>query len=129
HVLDDLGECADLTILDGGESCCGVGVESTVCKIDDASCSVQVLRVGAVTPSQLQQALKEIDVDWPVTRPASDSAAHSPHDESRVQESPGRFTRHYAPDVLASLVRASAVRPLSAAAEHVVREAAVIDFG
>jgi tRNA threonylcarbamoyl adenosine modification protein (Sua5/YciO/YrdC/YwlC family) len=129
HVLDDLGECVDLMILDGGESCCSVGVESTVCKIDDTSCSVQVLRVGAVTPSQLQHALKEIDIDWPVARSASDSPTISQHDEHRIQESPGRFTRHYAPDVLTSLVRASPIDSLSAEAKTVVRDAAVIDFG
>ncbi|MEO8188037.1 MAG: L-threonylcarbamoyladenylate synthase [Burkholderiaceae bacterium] len=80
HVIDDLGlkprGKVDL-ILDGGA--CPVGIESTI--VDVCSDKPTLLRPGAVTRDQLQEALG---------RHLGDAGAQSPR-------SPGGLEKHYAP--------------------------------
>ncbi|CAM9163862.1 unnamed protein product, partial [Hapterophycus canaliculatus] len=59
HVLEDLGG-SDILILDGDASgACGVGIESTVAKIDAASDRILILRMGGTTQERIREALKE----------------------------------------------------------------------
>merc|ERR1712151_865367 len=51
HVLEDLGHVDGLRILDGGP--CGIGIESTVLKLDLPCQQVVVLRKGGVTKETL----------------------------------------------------------------------------
>mmetsp|Transcript_33178 Transcript_33178/g.93654 ORF Transcript_33178/g.93654 Transcript_33178/m.93654 type:complete len:511 (-) Transcript_33178:72-1604(-) len=57
HVLEDLGHWRGLQILDGGA--CGVGIESTVAKLDLENRRVLVLRKGGATLEMLETALEE----------------------------------------------------------------------
>ncbi|CAM9606318.1 unnamed protein product [Scytosiphon promiscuus] len=59
HVLEDLGG-SDILILDGDASgACGVGIESTVAKIDAANDRILILRMGGTTQERIREALKE----------------------------------------------------------------------
>lgn len=57
--MEDLG-ASDILVLDGDESgACGVGIESTVAKIDVANERILILRMGGVTQDRLRGALNE----------------------------------------------------------------------
>lgn len=57
--MEDLGE-SDILVLDGDKSgACGVGIESTVAKIDIANDRILILRMGGVTQDRLREALVE----------------------------------------------------------------------
>lgn len=57
--MEDLGG-SDILILDGDTSgACGVGIESTVAKIDAANDRILILRMGGVTLDRIRNALKE----------------------------------------------------------------------
>lgn len=57
--MEDLGG-SDILILDGDASgACGVGIESTVAKIDAANDRILILRMGGVTQDRIRDALKE----------------------------------------------------------------------
>lgn len=84
HVAVDFRN-VDLPILDGGA--CGVGIESTVIKLDAANGCVTVLRPGGVTTAQLQERLAEHNLPVEVRQKTK---------ESPVQ-APGMMLKHYAP--------------------------------
>lgn len=57
--MEDLGG-SDILVLDGDASgACGVGIESTVAKIDVANERILILRMGGVTQARLREALSE----------------------------------------------------------------------
>lgn len=57
--MEDLGG-SDILVLDGDAlGACGVGIESTVAKIDVANERILILRMGGVTQTRLREALKE----------------------------------------------------------------------
>lgn len=57
--MEDLG-ASDILVLDGDASgACGVGIESTVAKIDVANERILILRMGGVTEDRLRGALVE----------------------------------------------------------------------
>lgn len=57
--MEDLGG-SDILILDGDASgACGVGIESTVAKIDAANDRILILRMGGMTQERIREALKE----------------------------------------------------------------------
>lgn len=92
HVLADLGGRIG-GVLDGGPA--GIGVESTVIRVDEAGRRIHLLRPGGVTADQLRQAaphMAVIDV--------SESAA-----EADTPRSPGMKYTHYAPQGALTLVR------------------------
>eukprot|EP00904_Undaria_pinnatifida_P012700 jgi/Undpi1/8560/HiC_scaffold_25.g11025.m1 len=64
HVMKDLGE-SDILVLDGDKSgACGVGIESTVAKIDIANDRILILRMGGVTQDRLREALVDGGEDF-----------------------------------------------------------------
>lgn len=59
HVMEDLGS-SDILVLDGDSSgACGVGIESTVAKIDVENDRILILRMGGATQERIRQALRE----------------------------------------------------------------------
>ncbi len=84
HVLDDMDGRVDM-VIDGGDS--GIGVESTIVKIEDDGSAV-LLRPGGVTAEQLMSVLGDITVSEAVTGALQEG--------ERVL-SPGMKYRHYAP--------------------------------
>lgn len=57
HVLEDLGQ-SDILIVNGdGAGACGVGIESTVAKIDLERNRILILRMGGVTRAKLRETL------------------------------------------------------------------------
>lgn len=91
HVEQDLGDAIPL-ILDGGP--CGVGVESTIVKVEGDV--IRLLRPGGVAVEEIEAALGR-----PVIRPDTAGAAI---------EAPGMLASHYAPDAPIRL-GALSVRP------------------
>eukprot|EP01112_Ceratiomyxa_fruticulosa_P014205 TRINITY_DN4049_c0_g5_i1.p1 TRINITY_DN4049_c0_g5~~TRINITY_DN4049_c0_g5_i1.p1 ORF type:complete len:418 (-),score=83.68 TRINITY_DN4049_c0_g5_i1:145-1398(-) len=96
HVLHDLQE-KDVTILNGGETACEVGIESTVVRLDEGENdgNVTVLRRGGVPIEKLEQCLKELNVQISVVTRKAHAAVK--------QEAPGQLLTHYAPDIPAYL--------------------------
>lgn len=82
HVVSDLGEEVDI-VLDGGP--CEIGVESTI--VECIGDSVQVLRPGAITASQISDLLQ-----FPLQLQSGESRA------------PGMLLAHYAPHAKVVLV-------------------------
>ncbi len=87
HVEHSLGDSIDL-ILDGGP--CAVGVESTVCHVNEEG--VSVLRPGGITLEELMEAVGPVSV-----RNSSLAAIRSP----------GSLPSHYAPLTRITLVSAA----------------------
>lgn len=78
HVANDFADVADLLILDGGSSACGI--ESTV--LDMTALPLRIMRPGSVGAERIAVALGE-EVETPATR--------------EQVLSPGTSPRHYAP--------------------------------
>jgi len=118
HVLEDLGHVRGLRILDGGP--CGVGIESTVLKLDVERERVIILRKGGVTKDRLEHLLagafadgtlqKNVHVEYTEKLAASAEALKSREaaDPGEAQESPGLLLRHYSPSVPSTLLAAEA---------------------
>ena len=86
HVQDQLGEEIDY-ILDGGP--CRVGIESTVVSLLDEIPAV--LRLGGISPEQLEQILGPIPV-------------HSVTEPNASPVAPGQLLKHYAPRIPLTIV-------------------------
>ncbi len=84
HVLEDMDGRVDM-VIDGGA--CGIGVESTIVKIEDDGSAV-LLRPGGITAEQLISVLGNLTVSHAVTGALQAG--------ERVL-SPGMKYRHYAP--------------------------------
>ena len=84
HVINDMYGRID-AIIDGGN--CSVGVESTVIELSKGT--VNILRPGGITLSQLKQAAGNVLIDKHVTQMVADS---------ETPKSPGMKYKHYAPD-------------------------------
>ncbi len=57
--MEDLGG-SDILILNGDESgACGVGIESTVAKVDVENDRILILRMGGTTQDRIRDALRE----------------------------------------------------------------------
>lgn len=105
-VADDLGDRLDL-ILDGGA--CGVGVESTIVKVEGAG--VHLLRPGGLAAEDIEDFLRQ-----KLIRASHDAAI----------QAPGMMQSHYAPDASVRL-NASEVKPGEALLAFGPRRAAYAD--
>jgi L-threonylcarbamoyladenylate synthase len=105
HVRDELGDAARI-ILDGGE--CQIGLESTIVACEGTS--VRLLRPGAVTASQLREAVGDL---------LAGPDAQSP----RV---PGSTPSHYAPSTPTAIVPAGEIDAQAAALSREGRRIAVL---
>lgn len=84
----------------GAEASCGVGIESTVAKIDSESGEVVVFRRGGVSQAALQAVIDEGGFPFKI-RCLSKKASES----QKGLQAPGQMLTHYAPDVETYLVR------------------------
>ncbi len=84
HVISDM-QGRIPAIIDGGS--CEVGLESTVIELSKGT--VNVLRPGGITKSDLEEVVKSVTVDKHVTEMVADNEA---------VRSPGMKYKHYAPD-------------------------------
>lgn len=130
HVLDDLGG-EDVWVVDADDAC-GVGVESTVARVDGQTRIVTVLRHGAVAKREMQEALEEMtSAGGFVVESACRSAGGAV--QGPVAVSPGQAVRHYAPDVTCYVVSRCAAAALMSSVEksapEILSRAVVIDYG
>uniref|UniRef100_A0A7S4S808 Threonylcarbamoyl-AMP synthase n=1 Tax=Alexandrium monilatum TaxID=311494 RepID=A0A7S4S808_9DINO len=114
HVLEDLGHVDTLRILDGGA--CGVGIESTVLRLDLAHGRVVILRKGGVTKERLEAVLADalaagslasaVAVEYSERLSASAEGLRQREAAcpEQPQESPGLLLRHYSPSVPSALL-------------------------
>lgn len=84
HVIHDLNGRID-AIIDGGA--CNVGVESTVVEL--CSGTVNILRPGGITKSDLESVISNVQIDRHVTEMVADGD---------TPKSPGTKYKHYSPE-------------------------------
>ena len=103
------------TDLEGNEgimvTTCTVGIESTVIKIVSEEKKIQILRQGAIIRRQIEEALREIDLDYEVeavlravkmessSQQGSVASREAKEECGQAQEAPGQAITHYAPDI------------------------------
>lgn len=104
HVISDLFGKID-AIVDAG--ICNVGVESTVISL--CTKIPKILRPGAITLSQLQDVLGEVDVD---------AAVLNKIDEDAQPLSPGMKYKHYAPKAKVIILSGSREKYINYVNEH-----------
>lgn len=142
HVLEDLGNVESLRVLDGGA--CGVGIESTVLRLDLTHGRAVVLRKGGVTKERLQTILAEAQdrgelasaVAVEYSERLAASAEHLRQRETacpqQAQESPGLLLRHYSPAVPSALLAPGLAEEASAGErplEQRLEGSVLVDFG
>eukprot|EP01041_Mallomonas_annulata_P013221 gene13221-27968_t len=108
HVVSDLGSKGVFVLSGDSKSysatTCEHGIESTVVKIDCEQQSLLVLRTGAVTKTNLTDALVDLKLNWDVqvlqrsVKMEGGSDASVTH-SNEAQQAPGQAITHYAPDV------------------------------
>lgn len=161
HVMADLGAHPIFVLMPEGEAattagssgaaaetCCDVGIESTVLKVDAVNRELLLLRRGGVPEAELQRWLDATTSTYtlrvqppkhaappPLPPQSSDDTADAAAD-TPGQEAPGMSLTHYAPDLPSFLVGASAAGTAGAAGgggqgalTFDVRTAVVLDFG
>ena len=139
HVLSDLGK-SPMYILDSAvdgdgistqsmNTSCAVGIESTVCKIDDIHRELVIFRRGGISLEAIQKCLKgKLELRDYNIRVITNKASHASDAES--QQAPGQMLTHYAPDVATFLVSAISEVEHEAVASGVdLNNSVVIDFG
>lgn len=140
HVLEDLGHVNTLRILDGGA--CGVGIESTVLRLDLAHERVVVLRKGGVTKERLEAVLagalaagalaSPVSVEYSERLGASAEGLRKREEAcpNQAQEAPGMLLRHYSPAVPSALLAPQlATEAGGEALDYQVEQSVLIDFG
>ncbi|CAM9315714.1 unnamed protein product [Discosporangium mesarthrocarpum] len=125
HVMEDLGD-SDITILDGDTAgSCGIGIESTVVKVDATAGRLLILRKGGLSEGEIRSALAEggaafarfsVGMGNPRRNELPQNGGPAPGDsqggveEAKGQgeagdeagltmQSPGQLLQHYSPDV------------------------------
>ncbi|CAI5731744.1 unnamed protein product [Hyaloperonospora brassicae] len=129
HVLDDLGSCEHLSILEATEDgCCQVGIESTVVKIVPEERKLVIFRRGGVSESMLTQVLKTnaqlLGGQYQVVTIQQEAAMAT----KEAQQAPGQMITHYAPDVDTYLYQADAAETMDASSAQDVSCWVVVDF-
>ncbi|KAG6611990.1 Sua5/YciO/YrdC/YwlC family protein [Phytophthora cinnamomi] len=130
HVLDDLGACENLSVVEADEAgCCQVGIESTVVKIVPEEHKLIVFRRGGVSEQALAQVLKEnaelLGGVYDVVTIQKEAKMQT----KEAQQAPGQMITHYAPDVDTYLYQADAADKMDASSKQDVSRWVVIDFG
>ena len=127
HVFDDLHQEDVWIIQYQPEKSCQVGVESTVVKVewDSTSCSgtVNLLRHGAVSATQIQKALQQTinNHDWEMMiRPKHTS-------EKTPNVAPGQSIRHYSPHCDCFMI-SSQKSTLEQDEKSILSKAVVLDY-
>ena len=134
HVWDDLqGE--DVWILehdkDESANAGNVGVESSVVKLEmhnDEKGTLTVLRQGAVSASDLQEALQRVGLDSSIAVMAKFNQRVT---EATATVAPGQTIRHYSPNVPSFLLSPECVAGLSSAGSTttLLQGVVILDYG
>ena len=129
HVMDDLGLCAISIIDDANETCCQVGIESTVAKIVPEDHTIVLFRRGGVSEDALRAVLARdralLGGDYQVVAIQKQAAKD---DVAEAHQAPGQSLTHYAPDVDTYLYQDTAVEAFGLENEDVASWV-VLDFG
>ncbi|OEU09621.1 hypothetical protein FRACYDRAFT_194889 [Fragilariopsis cylindrus CCMP1102] len=134
HVWDDLkNEDVWITSNDDDTSCCQVGVESSVAKIemiaaDNEKGRITLLRQGAVSLQDIQDCLTEAGlVDHFEVLALTKKAT----DETVANVAPGQTIRHYSPDIPSFILSKSlpTLNTTSDVEREFLRKSVLIDFG
>ena len=142
HVMSDLG-VHPISIINGEHDegmTCGVGIESTVLKVDDERKKIVIFRRGGVSETEIRTALSETGYELEVlnkTVPMHGETGDEEKSKPEGQQAPGQCLTHYAPDVNTSIVvedrYASANKPEAIRNARPcpcpLSECVVIDFG
>ncbi|GMF42073.1 unnamed protein product [Phytophthora fragariaefolia] len=129
HVLDDLGQCANLSVVEADEDgCCHVGIESTVVKIVPEERKLIVFRRGGVSEHALEKVLEEnaelLGGRYQVVTIQKEAKMQT----KEAQQAPGQMITHYAPDVDTYLYQADEKEEMDASSKQDVSRWVVIDF-
>ncbi|EOD34681.1 hypothetical protein EMIHUDRAFT_425634 [Emiliania huxleyi CCMP1516] len=121
HVMDDLAHHPILVLDAPPADCCGVGIESTVVKIDEQAGELVLLRRGGVPEASLERWL------------AAEQGGAAQRFTLKRMVSPGMLLTHYSPDLPAYLLRGpqllAAPPPGAGSAPLSLGEAVLLDFG
>nr|CCA27207.1 conserved hypothetical protein [Albugo laibachii Nc14] len=106
HVMNDLGHCANLTVLDdSNEETSRVGIESTVIRIVPSMDQVWIYRRGGTSEDALSSVLQENQKQLEATYTVIVKANTTSESSAKNQEAPGQLLKHYAPDVETHLIQ------------------------
>lgn len=129
HVMDDLGTCENLSILEATEDqCCEVGIESTVVKIVAEERKLIIFRRGGVSEKALVQVLEKnaalLGGQYEVVTIQKEVQMQT----KEAQQAPGQLITHYAPDVDTYLYQSNAPEKLDTSDDENVCHWVLIDF-
>lgn len=93
HVFEDFKEFP-ISIIDGGV--CNFCMESTVVKILNDDKKIQILRMGAIAPQELETVVKSLELEKVFTVEVLKKVNQLTH-IGNDQEAPGQFIKHYSP--------------------------------
>lgn len=130
HVMDDLGACAHLSIIESrvdDVAVCQVGIESTVAKIVPEENKLVIFRRGGVSDKALAFVLAQnaelLGAEYEIVTIQKEVQENT----LEAQQAPGQLLTHYAPDVDTYLYQDGAAESFDVAAED-VSGWVVIDF-
>ncbi|GAB9470579.1 Sua5/ycio/yrdc/ywlc family protein [Globisporangium polare] len=132
HVMDDLGACANLGIIEGREgdnevAVCQVGIESTVVKIVPEENKLVIFRRGGISDKALAQVLAANAELLGATYEIVTIQKEVQENTTEAQQAPGQLLTHYAPDVDTYLFQESAAEAFDVAQED-ISGWVIIDF-
>lgn len=130
HVMDDLGACANIGIIEGRDddvAVCQVGIESTVAKIVPEENKLVIFRRGGVSDKALAQVLAANAELLGATYEIVTIQKEVQENTTEAQQAPGQLLTHYAPDVDTYLYQESAVEAFDLTAVD-VSGWVIIDF-
>lgn len=109
HVMKDLASRdSTLRVIDGGSA--SIGIESTVAKLHPDARTVEILRRGKVTVSQIEACLNSSKYAGSVFVTVRDTRSKfSAAQEDRPMDGPGQLLTHYSPTIPSFLVTPASV--------------------
>lgn len=85
-MITDLGD-SDIMVVDGDSSgACGIGIESTVAKIDVENNRILILRMGGVTQEMLKESLAAGGADFALMTVVAGSVAGGKSDADQPED-------------------------------------------
>lgn len=124
HVFDDLRHENVWIVESSNNTCCDIGVESTVAKVTDDA-NVVLLRQGAIAAADLESCLHNAGLTDCVVTMKSNKV-----DKNVATTAPGQMLRHYSPNIPSYIVSSSlAAKELTLELKSKLQRAIIIDYG